>query len=151
MIVRKATAADLPTLREFEQGVIAAERPFDPTLAPDPIRYYDFERLIAREDAHLVVAVDDEVVGSGYVRIDRSEPFLVHKQHGFIGFMFVKPSHRGRGISRVVLDALEAWARERGITELRLEVYPQNAVAIRSYERAGFTPIMITMRKPTHT
>ena len=31
-IVRKATLDDLPTLLLFEQGVIEAERPFDPTI-----------------------------------------------------------------------------------------------------------------------
>ena len=30
--VRKAEVADLPILLTFEQGVIAAERPFDQTL-----------------------------------------------------------------------------------------------------------------------
>ena len=30
--IRVATIKDLPLLLEFEQGVITAERPFDPTL-----------------------------------------------------------------------------------------------------------------------
>ncbi len=35
-----------PVLRRFEQGVIQAERPFDITLADDPIQYYDIEAMI---------------------------------------------------------------------------------------------------------
>ena len=150
MIVRPATEADLPTLREFEQGIIAAERPFDPTLAPDPISYYDLAALIASRDAEVLVAVDGEVVGSGYVRIAAALPFLAHRQYGHIGFIYVKPSHRGRGISTRIMEELEAWARGRGITELRLEVYSGNAPAIGVYERAGYSHYLITMRKPTH-
>lgn len=32
IIIRKAHANDLEKLLEFEQGIITAERPFDPTL-----------------------------------------------------------------------------------------------------------------------
>ena len=40
-IIRQARHTDLDTLFRFEQGVITAERPFDPTLKKDPIHYYD--------------------------------------------------------------------------------------------------------------
>ena len=43
---RKASLSDLETLRRFEQGVINAERPFDPTLKKDHIQYYDIETMI---------------------------------------------------------------------------------------------------------
>ena len=41
MITREATLKDLHTLLEFEQGIIAAERPFDGTLKEGEIHYYD--------------------------------------------------------------------------------------------------------------
>jgi ribosomal protein S18 acetylase RimI-like enzyme len=146
---RTATTSDLPTLLAFEQGVIAAERPFDPTIADDPVRYYDFDRLLRSASAEVVVAeLDGEIVGSGYVRIDDAEPFLRHRHHGYLGFMYVRPEHRGRGINRVVIEALERWAKRRGLTELRLEVYLHNRDAVRAYERAGFTEHMLQMRKP---
>lgn len=149
MKIRRATAADLPTLLEFEQGVIAAERPFDPTLAPDPVHYYNFDKLLTSPECHLVVAVDGElIIGSGYARIDPSDPWLRFRTHAYLGFMFVRPDYRGRGINRLVLDELEAWAKSRGLTELRLEVYDDNAPAMKAYERAGFTPYMLQMRKP---
>ena len=46
IIIRDARLEDLPVLLEFEQGIVTAERPFDPTLAADPISYYDIKRLI---------------------------------------------------------------------------------------------------------
>ena len=43
IIIRKATLNDIEILRRFEQGVISAERPFDPTLKKGDIFYYDLE------------------------------------------------------------------------------------------------------------
>ena len=39
--IRKASIVDLEQLLAFEQDLIKTERPFDPTLKPDPINYYD--------------------------------------------------------------------------------------------------------------
>jgi GNAT superfamily N-acetyltransferase len=150
MQVRRATLDDLPTLREFEQGVIATERPLDPTLAPDPIVYYDIEKLLASESCAFVVAVDgDTVVGCGYARIAPAEPYLAHREYAYLGLMFVRPSHRRRGVNRLVLDALTAWTNARGIREQRLEVYNDNGDAVRAYERAGFARHVVIMRRAT--
>ena len=40
ILTRKAILEDLPILYEFEQGIIAYERPYDVTLKSDPINYY---------------------------------------------------------------------------------------------------------------
>lgn len=150
LTIRTATLSDLPTLRTFEQGVISAERPFDTTLGPDPLRYYDLERMIAAEHIELVVAVlEGEVVGSGYARIEDGLPFVNYKQHAYVGFMYVVPHQRGKGVAHAVVEALRQWSLQRGITEMRLEVYYGNAPAIKSYEKVGFSKLLITMRKPT--
>ena len=55
--------------------------------------------------------------------------------------MYVVPSARGRGIARSVLAALEAAARERGWTALRLETGPRQPEAVALYSRSGYRPI----------
>jgi GNAT superfamily N-acetyltransferase len=55
--------------------------------------------------------------------------------------MFVVPAARGRGIGRAVLDALEAVARGRGWTTLRLETGPRQPEAVALYRRAGYRQI----------
>lgn len=147
LITRPATVADIDTLRLFEQGVIEAERPYDPTLKNGTIYYYDLELLInSPASVLMVVELDGELVASGYARVETAEPYLLHPQHAYLGFMYTHPTHRGKGLNRLVLDALKQWARERGITELRLEVYHHNQSAIRAYEKAGFSQLMIEMR-----
>ena len=55
--------------------------------------------------------------------------------------MYVVPSARGRGVSRVLLGGLEVAARQRGWTVLRLETGPRQPEAIALYEGAGYRPI----------
>ena len=148
--IRPATGADLETLYRFEQAIIATERPFDPTLKPGPIHYYDLAAMIASPEVQLLVAeLDGVLVASGYARIERAKPYLRHSAHAYLGFMYVDPAHRGKGINTRLIEELGRWAQSRGITELRLDVYHLNTRAIRAYEKAGFTPLLLQMRRPT--
>ena len=147
IVTRKATLSDLPTLRRFEQGVIAAERPFDCQIKEDPVHYYDLENMIEASHIELVVAeLDGEVVGSGYARIENARHFLKHQLHAYLGFMFVDPAYRGKGVNKEIIEALKNWAISQGITEMLLEVYDGNLPAIKAYEKVGFSKQLISMR-----
>lgn len=148
LTTRSATPADLPVLLQFEQGIITAERPFDPTLKPDPISYYDVGAMIEDPDVEVVVACDgDLIVGSGYAKEKPSDHYVAPPTHCFLGFMFVHPDYRGRGVNGLVTDALLDWARARGHTEVQLRVYDENESAIKAYEKKGFRKYMVTMRR----
>jgi GNAT superfamily N-acetyltransferase len=146
--IRTAVPGDLETLLTFEQGIINAERPFDSTLKEGEIHYYDIAYMIEAPHVEVLVAeIGDEVIASGYVRIENSKVYLKHPQHGFMGFMFVKPAHRGKGVNRLIIEGLSKWSREQGVHELRLEVYDENDPAIKAYEKVGFSRLMVSMRK----
>ena len=73
---RTATIEDLPILLQFEQGIINAERPFDPTLKPDPISYYDLKALITSDDSKVIVAINNDIiVASGYAKILKGKSY----------------------------------------------------------------------------
>ena len=145
--IRKASLDDLEQLMIFEQDLIKTERPFDPTLKPDPIKYYDLKSLITSPLAEVVVAeTDNKVIASGYARIDRSKPFLKHSTHAYLGFMYVLPEYRGQGINKQIMDALKNWAISQNITEFSLEVYYDNISAIKAYEKIGFSKYILEMR-----
>jgi ribosomal protein S18 acetylase RimI-like enzyme len=137
----------MDTLLVFEQGVISAERPFDPTLKTGHTHYYDIEKMISAPHIELLVAeLNNELIGSGYARIEDARPYNQHVQHAYLGFMYVVPQHRGKGINKMIMDALAAWSASQNITELRLDVYHANDSAIRAYEKIGFSKHMINMR-----
>ena len=144
---RKATLKDLAVLLHFEQGVIEAERPMDPTLQEGQITYYDISELITSEASEVyVVEVDNTIVASGYAKIMDDRPYLKHSKQGYLGFMFVPEDHRGKGLNKLILNALLAWCKERSVFEVRLDVYDENASAIRAYLKACFKKNMVNMR-----
>jgi len=148
MITREATEQDLEILLEFEQGVVTAERPFNSTLIEGEIHYYDLKHLIQSPEATVIVAEENnEIVASGYALIKNSEKYYNQfEKYSYLGFMYVKPEYRGKGINKVITDELLSWSTSRGISEVRLDVYAQNESAIKAYEKAGFEPHLLTMR-----
>lgn len=146
-IIRKARLEDLPTLLEFEQGIINAERPMDPTIKDGKINYYDISELITSDKSGVfVVEIDNEIVASGYAKIKGDRHYLKHKKIGYLGFMFVPEDHRGKRLNKLIVDALLKWCKERSIFEIRLDVYDVNSGAIKAYEKVGFIKHMIQMR-----
>jgi RimJ/RimL family protein N-acetyltransferase len=147
LIVRPAKIDEIETLLEFEQGIIAAERPFDPTIKDGEAHYYDLAKLIESPlSAVFVAELGGELIASGYVQEKEANDYLKHSRYAYIGFMYVRPEHRGKGVSQKILDALLDWAKTHDLTEIRLEVYSENLSAIKAYEKAGFKPLVLEMR-----
>jgi GNAT superfamily N-acetyltransferase len=145
--IRKAIPEDLSILLEFEQGIIAAERPFDPTLKEGEISYYDLKKMITAHDVEVVVAVlNDQIIGSGYARIENAKSYLNHELFAYLGFMYTHPDHRGKGVNKQIIEALSNWILSQGIFEIRLDVYNDNPSAIKAYEKVGFKKHLINMR-----
>jgi GNAT superfamily N-acetyltransferase len=59
---------------------------------------------------------------------------------GEIKRMYVEPSARGWGLSRILLKAVENEARSKSLTRLRLETGPQQHEALALYTNHGYTP-----------
>ncbi|GLX77813.1 hypothetical protein tinsulaeT_11530 [Thalassotalea insulae] len=152
MIIRAATDADLNQLKQFEQGVIEAERPFDQCLKPDPIQYYDLEQLISAEQCYLVVAElqnndrSGKLIASGYARIEQAKPYVSYNFYSYLGFMYVDPEFRGHGVNQQLIKHLADWSSEQGVTMMHLDVFADNLPAIRAYQKAGFSASLLEMR-----
>lgn len=147
LIIRDAILEDLPVLKAFEQELIKAERPFDPTIRQDPISYYDLEEYVKRDDVKVVVAeIDTTLVSSGYAYAKRARTYLDHDEYAYLGFMYTKPEYRGKGINQRIVEVLKGWAKENDLTEVRLTVYNENLPAIKAYEKVGFKEHLNEMR-----
>ncbi len=145
--LRTATQDDLPVLLSFEQGIIDVERPYDETLKPGLISYYDIKAMIDSEETEVVVAAfGAEIVGSAYVSIRTAQDYLIHSHYGYLGFMYIKSEYRGKGINNLIIEELKLWARSKNINELRLDVYDENHSAIKAYDKAGFKKQLVNMR-----
>lgn len=93
-------------------------------LPLDALRAAHVRFLVARDGTGRAVATGALVMCGVWAELKR---------------MWVVPQQRGKGISRTMLEALEAKAREEGVRCLRLETGIENHAALALYERAGFT------------
>ncbi|SDY44569.1 Acetyltransferase (GNAT) family protein [Modestobacter sp. DSM 44400] len=90
----------------------------------------------AADVAVVLVATDDDgtAIGCGALRPLTPDSAEIKR-------LYVVPQARRRGVSRVVLAALEAEALHRGWTTLRLETGPEQPEAVGLYISAGYHPI----------
>ncbi len=145
--IRSATMNDLPTLLDFEQGIVFAERPFDETLVSEKFHYYDLAARIQDPDAEVIVAeINGVVIGGGSAIIKKGNPYNTYEHYAFLGFMYVDPAYRGKGVNKRIIDKLVEWSDKKGLKEIRLQVYSDNLPAIKAYEKVGFKSILTEMR-----
>ncbi len=147
LTIRQATSADLPTLLEFEQGVVIAERPFNSKIKDGTVHYYDLAALLVSDLSMVLVAeVDGVVIGCGHATIKESDHFLAHEHDSYLGLMYVEPEYRGQGVVQQIMRNLLDWSRGRGVHDFYLDVYADNDAAVRAYEKFGFKSSQIEMK-----
>jgi putative acetyltransferase len=95
---------------------------------------YDGHNILSSQDSVIVAFDGDTPVGCGAFR-----PYDAASAE--IKRMFVPPVHRGRGVARAVLAALEQWATERGSTRAVLETGVHQTEAIVMYRKAGYVSV----------
>lgn len=145
--LREANRKDLPQLLDFEAALIAYEREFTPNLKKTSFHYYDLAAYIHDPSVSVVVAEHDaQLVGSGYALIKKNKAYKNPKFYVFLGFMYVLPAYRGKGINRKIIDYLIDWGKSKGHDEFQLDVYAQNESAIKAYQKVGFSFETLTMR-----
>jgi ribosomal protein S18 acetylase RimI-like enzyme len=88
-----------------------------------------------------IVAPEVGAVGDLWVMVEDA------KHRAFIYFIGTDAAYRGRGYGQQALEALEAQMRPLGVTQIALNVWGDNHVARRLYERVGYQPQAILMSK----
>ena len=102
--------------------------------------------LISAADSYLVVVEsNNEIIGSGYAQIRLSRTCHTHDNHCYLGFIYLEPDYRGKALGRDILNALKEWGKNQGMNHFQLDVYADNASAIRAYEKAGFNKVSVKM------
>ena len=93
--------------------------------------FFDVEALRAA-NVVFVVARDDYDAAIGTAAL------VLHGDWAELKRMWVVPGARGKGISKIILDDLEAKARQEGVRTLRLETGVRNKESLGLYTRIGF-------------
>ncbi|MEI2433524.1 GNAT family N-acetyltransferase [Lysobacter yananisis] len=103
-------------------------------LAADLDGWFEDARLAAflAEDGEGVCGFAEASLRSDYVNGTESSPVA------FLEGWYVAPSHRGRGVGRALVAAVEAWGRERGCRELASDALLDNLDSHRAHAACGF-------------
>jgi GNAT superfamily N-acetyltransferase len=138
VVLRMATAEDVPTILGFVQALAVYERLEDEVLATEA----DFHRSLfgtpARAEA-LLAEVDGKPVGFAVWFYNFS---TFQGRHGlFLEDIFVDPAHRGAGIGRAIFRFLAERAIAQGCARMDWDVLNWNSTAIRFYRSLGAHPL----------
>jgi GNAT superfamily N-acetyltransferase len=121
-----------------------------PAPVPGAAGLYASRLLERRDDPDtrtFVAEVDGEAVG--YVLgavIDMLPDLFEHDDVGFIADIYVVEPYRRRGIARALVDTINAWFAEQGVSHTEWQVADANAPGRRFWESVGGRPLMTRMR-----
>jgi putative acetyltransferase len=110
------------------------EATLDPLYPSESRHGFSVEKLIAEEVAFFVLRYDGAPAGCGGVKLFGTE-------YGEVKRIFVRPQYRGKGFSKLIMEHLAGYVRERGIPILRLETGIYQPEAIGLYEGLGYRRI----------
>ncbi len=121
-MIREATAADADAVIALWQAC-GLTRPWNDPAA-------DFALALASPGS-TVLAADGEggIAGSVMTGFDG--------HRGWVYYLAVAPAHRRAGLGRALMEAAEAWLRERGAPKIQLMVREDNEAALGFYQALG--------------
>jgi GNAT superfamily N-acetyltransferase len=141
--VRAATHDDIGVMlslwRELE-AVQGAFR-FYPVASDAEERIMASLRSAIDADDGDVLLVEDgnEAVGMALVRLENPSRMSAERA-AELSRVVVRPDRRGTGAGRVLIDATEAWAAERGVRTLVAAIFVANEASREFWRAVGFEP-----------
>ncbi|MEV6241324.1 GNAT family N-acetyltransferase [Lentzea sp. NPDC051838] len=138
MQIHQVTPDDWELWRDVRLEALASDPDgFGSTLAREQAYTEDDWRDSVERGLKLVALTPEPVglVGAA------SQPTGLH-----LYSMWVRRSHRGRGVGEALVNGVLTWAAEQGWKVVRLRVYDDNLPARRLYKRLGF----VDAEEPEH-
>jgi ribosomal protein S18 acetylase RimI-like enzyme len=149
--IRDAVADELDVLLRLWDELERAQGPYrifaSNGNARDEVRA-EFERTIVDEDQRLLVAeLDGEVVGMARVSVSQAGG-MTPERAVFLSRVVVDPTRRGAGIGRALVDAADAFGRERGASFLVAYVFSGNTEGMKVWDALGFRDRFVQKVRP---
>lgn len=98
------------------------------------------EPVLKDKTNKIYVVEDDNGDLAGYIVVGETKNMFSPTGYGFIYDIFVEERFRRRGIASMLLKTAEEFCAEKGLKIVKLEVAASNPLALRLYEKTGFTP-----------
>jgi ribosomal protein S18 acetylase RimI-like enzyme len=137
-MIRPITTADADAYIRLRREMIK-DSPFSFGSSPDEDRASSIEFVhaaVADPTATIFGAFEPDLVGAVRIYRDRTQKGA---HHAHIWGVYVRPSHRGRGLGRPLMKAAIDFARDLpGVTDVHLAVSDRATIAAELYRSLGF-------------
>jgi GNAT superfamily N-acetyltransferase len=105
--------------------------------------------FLQNPDAVVKVAEDGgQVVGYVVASRGREASYYKYANVAILSDVFVKESHRGKGLARLLIAAIEQWARAAKLQAIEVNVFPDHQEEMESLKGLGFFEYRIKMLRP---
>ena len=135
--IRSATVHDVPLIRELIEGLADYERLRHECIATDELLHATL--FGARPSAEVLIA-ESNGDAAGFALFFHNYSTFLARPGIYLEDLFVRPSHRGRGVGKQLLQHLASLAVERQCGRLEWSVLNWNTDAIGFYEKLGAHP-----------
>ncbi|HFI0149635.1 TPA: N-acetyltransferase family protein [Streptococcus suis] len=152
MSIRKAKQSDIPVLNELLQDILQVHHQVRPDIFRSSEQKFSEEELGALLDNPtkpvFVYEVDGKVVGHLFCELATATGDVLEPAKTlFIDDLCVASTDRGQKIGEQLYDFALSYAKEQGCHNLTLDVWADNAGAVRFYERLGMKPQKFRMEQ----
>ena len=152
--IRPAAPADLRAVGRLGALLVRTHHDFDPKrfmpATPQTERGYASFLGSQLADPDVIVLVAErggEVLGYTYAAVEGVDYMSLRGPAGVLHDIVIDPTHRGRGVGRMLLDATLTALEARGAPRVVLSTAERNEAAQRLFARAGFRRTMIEMTR----
>lgn len=139
--IRPALAADLDAVAAiYNAGIAEGQATFE-TRDRDPAELQAW----LESPLPFLVAVDDDGTVVGFARVG---PYSTREVYRGVGehAVYVTSAARGRGLGRVLLEALADAAEQAGLHKLTSRIFATNAASLAAHRAAGFAEVGVQRR-----
>ena len=151
--IRKAKTEDLKVIQDLNNKLCAKEnKEFDPTVNPHFATTESGERYFRKcleSDDRLVLVAEEDKQPVGYLAggIEEVGNFRNILNMCEVDNMWVDEKYRSQGVGKQMMNAIEKWAKEKGIKRMRVIASSQNEKGIQFYKREGFNEYDLILEK----
>ena len=152
MTIRKARPSDIPVLNELLQDILQVHHQARPDIFKSGGQKFSEAELVALleipDKPIFVFELEGQVVGHLFCEFrTTSGDVLEPIKTLFIDDLCVASSVRGQKIGEQLYEFALSYAKEQGCHNLTLDVWADNAGAVRFYERQGMKPQKFRMEQ----
>ncbi len=142
--IRKAEESDATTLAAMIAELFSIERDF----APAPEKHAaGIRAILARAGDAAAFVAEEAGAPIGMVTVQLVVSTAEGGPSGLLEDLFVRGSHRRRGVASALVAAVEEWCRARGATRVQLLADATNADALAFYGERGYGKTNMVCRR----